>query len=101
MWCSPSTGMIFLILPSVYYVFLYCVVNIFNQCILQMAEEIGSFLEHTNALSEWLDRIEDDIDKIDSISIYPDELIEQSSLLTKVRGLNVFIFTGNLEIQKV
>uniref|UniRef100_A0A915B3J8 Microtubule-actin cross-linking factor 1 n=1 Tax=Parascaris univalens TaxID=6257 RepID=A0A915B3J8_PARUN len=50
----------------------------------QMAEEIGSFLEHTNALSEWLDRIEDDIDKIDSISIYPDELIEQSSLLTKL-----------------
>ncbi|KHN76670.1 Dystonin [Toxocara canis] len=50
----------------------------------QMAEEIGSFLEHTNTLSEWLDRIEDDIYKIDSISIYPEELIEQSSLLTEL-----------------
>lgn len=52
--------------------------------LLQVAEEIYKFLDHTNTLNDWLDNVEDDMDKLESISIYPEELIEQSSFLTEV-----------------
>ncbi|VDK41941.1 unnamed protein product [Anisakis simplex] len=58
-----------------------------NDCgtsLQQMDEEIGSFLEHINELSEWLDHIEKDIYELNDISIYPEELIDQSSLLTEL-----------------
>uniref|UniRef100_A0A0N5AJF6 GAR domain-containing protein n=1 Tax=Syphacia muris TaxID=451379 RepID=A0A0N5AJF6_9BILA len=58
-----------------------------NQCGLllkQLDEDIGCFLDETNALAEWLDKMENEIDKIQDISIHPDELIEQSSTLTEL-----------------
>uniref|UniRef100_A0A0R3RSE7 GAR domain-containing protein n=1 Tax=Elaeophora elaphi TaxID=1147741 RepID=A0A0R3RSE7_9BILA len=47
----------------------------------QIGEEITNFLKRTNMLTEWLDKIESDMDKLDAISIYPEELSEQSALL--------------------
>ncbi|KAK6106184.1 Spectrin repeat family protein [Brugia pahangi] len=47
----------------------------------QVGEEITNFLQRTNVLANWLGKIENDMDKLDTISIYPEELNEQSALL--------------------
>uniref|UniRef100_A0AAF5PYW1 GAR domain-containing protein n=2 Tax=Wuchereria bancrofti TaxID=6293 RepID=A0AAF5PYW1_WUCBA len=47
----------------------------------QVGEEITNFLQRTNMLTNWLGNIENDMDKLDTISIYPEELNEQSALL--------------------
>ncbi|MCP9258009.1 hypothetical protein DINM_001173 [Dirofilaria immitis] len=47
----------------------------------QIGEEITNFLKRTNMLTEWLEKMENDMDKLDTISIYPEELSEQSTLL--------------------
>ncbi|VBB27153.1 unnamed protein product [Acanthocheilonema viteae] len=47
----------------------------------QIGEEIANFLKRTNILTEWLDKIENDMNKLDAVSIYPEELSEQSALL--------------------
>lgn len=40
-----------------------------------------SFLDDTDQLAKWLDTVETEIEKFEEISIYPDELIEQSEEL--------------------
>ncbi|EFO27979.2 spectraplakin [Loa loa] len=47
----------------------------------QIGEEITNFLQRTHMLADWLDKIENDMDKLDTVSVYPEELREQSALL--------------------
>lgn len=46
-----------------------------------IAENMSSFLKETDELAGWLDDVEDKIEKFEDISIYPEELIEQSEKL--------------------
>lgn len=46
-----------------------------------IAENMSSFLAETDQLAEWLDDVEAKIEKFEEISIYPEELIEQSEEL--------------------
>lgn len=49
-----------------------------------MGEEIENFLMRMRTLTEWLDKVEGEVDKLDTISISPEELSEQSSVLEEV-----------------
>lgn len=50
----------------------------------QIGEEIANFLQRTKMLTDWLNKMENEVDKLDIISTYPAELNEQSSLLADV-----------------
>ncbi|VDN02146.1 unnamed protein product [Thelazia callipaeda] len=47
----------------------------------QIGEELASFLKSATALNDWLDKIENDMGKLDILSIYPEEINEQTALL--------------------
>uniref|UniRef100_A0A183D153 SYNE1 protein n=1 Tax=Gongylonema pulchrum TaxID=637853 RepID=A0A183D153_9BILA len=50
----------------------------------QMGEEIANFFERMNALGEWLDKMENEVYKMDAVSVYPNELGDQSTVLAEV-----------------
>lgn len=53
-----------------------------GQLLENLAEDITSFLNNTNLLTEWLDSAELEIEKFEQISVQPEELMEQSEELT-------------------
>lgn len=47
-----------------------------------MATQVGDFEHDTNALSNWLDEMEARLLDVDELAIEPDDLLEQSNILT-------------------